>query len=590
VSSPGGIFIIYLLVSSLAILGFRLVFPPETAPLQSFSFHWRLIEGVLDIIGLFPALALSALVIPVGLRNAGAEKFTPFSPRFLEKLKGSIITAICAVGIYGLLFFLVLPLAENYRTTMRFESYLFRLAKARALDHMAEGEWPEAAQFIAICERIWPDSPETAYIRTETAINMEELRISQAEAWAQERYDLKEEQGPVYRGIPGQREAVNATEALVMADNAMGEERYYDAHWLATLAERLARRGSPEAAAAVRLASQAWNAISSLEPNSREMLSYRLYRLKREGYEAMIAEDWIRAYYVFKDLYGQIPDDPDVVHFLELCEQGITQVAFFTDEMELTLGEILTGAVFSLPVRSAETGRNGRMVLRVDSLSTFLDYSYGMGIEILAFSDGGQLLYHVEAPYAKFIPMNLGTEPRLILMMRALDREDSRIRWEPVWSGPERSPIGDSQIMLDLVYEDFLLLTKAEGGPEKLLIGDLFAAGKKLGAYGYVPQVFQAEIIYRIADAAFFLPMTILSIIVGWRYRAKRRPRYMSFLMLAILPLVFNGLVHLYRSFLNTLGIWLVISFGFSQALFIFGAGILLLFILTLVALAAQQG
>jgi hypothetical protein len=587
--SSGGIFIIYLVVSSLLILAFRLMFPSETAPLQGFSFHWRLIEGVVDIVGLFPALAMSALVVPVGLKNTGKEGFAAFSPLFLKQLKGSIITAISAVALYGVLFFLVLPLAEDYRSNMRFEGLLFRLAKERAAEYADRAEWIEAAQFIAICERIWPESPEIAHIRIETAINLEELRISRAASWAQERYNLKEQYtSPYAMGIPGQQ-AVDAADALNLADTALREERYYDAHWLATLAGRLARAGSFEAINAVRLASQAWNAISSMAPSARELRSYNLYRLKREGYEAMIAEDWIRAYYIFKDLSGRIPEDSDVDTFLILCEDGISRVAFFIDEMELTLGEILTGAVFSIPVKSPLERRDGRLVLRINSLSTFADYSYGVGIEILAFGGDGRLLYHVEAPYAKLVPMTLGDEPRLILMMRVLDRDDPNTRWEPVWSGPERSPIGDAQIMLDMVYEDFLLLARTERGMDKLLIGDLFNAEKKLGAYGYVPQIFQAEIVYRICEPALLLPMVILALLIGWRFRAKKRPRYMSYLMLAVLPLVFNGLVRLYRSFLNTLGIWTVISVGFSGALVLFSAGIFLMFILMLISLAAQQ-
>jgi hypothetical protein len=586
--SSGGIFIIYVVILSLLILAFRLMFPSEAAPLQGFSFHWRLIEGVVDIVGLFPALAMSALVVPVGLRNTGEGEFAAFSPLFLKRLKGSIITAMIAVVLYGILFFLVLPLAEDYRANMRFEGLLFRLAKERAAEYADRAEWIEAAQFIAICEGIWPESPEIAHIRIETAINLEELRISRAASWAQERYNLKEQTSPYAMGIPG-RQAVDAADALNLADTALREERYYDAHWLATLAGRLARAGSFEAINAARLASQAWNAISSMAPSARELRSYNLYRLKREGYEAMIAEDWIRAYYIFKDLSGQIPEDSDVGTFLTLCEDGISRTAFFTDEMELTLGEILTGAVFSIPIKSPRERRDGRLVLRINSLSTFADYSYGVGIEILAFGGDGRLLYHVEAPYAKLVPMTLGDEPRLILMMRVLDRNDPAARWEPVWSGPERSSIGDAQIMLDMVYEDFLLLAKTKRGMDKLLIGDLFNAEKKLGAYGYVPQIFQAEIVYRICEPALFLPMVIMALLIGWRFRAKKRPRYMSYLMLAVLPLVFNGWVYLYRSCLNTLGIWTVISFGFSGALVLFSAGIFLLFIIMLIGLAAQQ-
>jgi hypothetical protein len=53
---------------------------------------------------------------------------------------------------------------------------------------------------------------------------------------------------------------------------------------------------------------------------------------------------------------------------------------------------------------------------------------------------------------------------------------------------------------------------------------------------------------------------------------------------------VFNGLICLYRNVLNTLGIWAVISLGFSTALVICLAGLAVLFIISLIVLAAQRG
>lgn len=586
--SPAGIFVLYLLSSSLVIFGFRFILPSERAPLPNFSFHWRLIEGVLEIAGFFPALAMSALIIPFGFKNIPQEEFTPFSPRFLEQLKASIFLAITAAGIYGLLSLLVLPLAENYRINIRFEGHLFQIAKNQAAEHGARQEWREAARLIAICERIWPDSPEIEHIRTETAINMETLRVYDSEARAEELYRINHQETPVYRGIPGQREGVNAAEALAMAQKALEEERYYDAHWLATLASRLARPNSFELNTAMELASRTWNVISSLEPDAQEAYAYNQYRSKREGYEAMIAGDWIRAYFIFKNLPSQTSGDPDVAKFLEMCEEGINGIAFFLEDMDLTLGEILTGAVFSLPIKSSGA-RKGRFIARINSLSVFGDYSYGIDLELLALGDRGQLLYHVKAPYVKLLPVTQNSQPGVILIMRALDRDNSQIRWEPLWSGPERPPLGEAQIMLDLAYEDFLLLARTKRGIDRLLITDLLEVEKKLGDYGYIPQVFQAEIIYRIFEPASFLSMAIFSIIIGWRYRAKKRPRYVGLPMLAVLPLVLNGALHFYRNILNTLAIWAVISFGLFQSLILFGAGVFVMFILMLITLAAQH-
>ncbi|MDR2029226.1 MAG: hypothetical protein LBP93_06790 [Treponema sp.] len=598
--SPAGISIIYMLASLLVIAGFRLVFPGQPAPLRNIFLPWALIQGLLDFIGLFPALAMSSLVIPFGIKNSSEEKFAGFSPRFLELLKGPIITAIGAVAVYGLLFLLVFPLAQNYQSNMRFDGQLFRLARERAEEHAAAEEWQDAEEFVSICERIWPNSPELAALKVKVSIAMDEFRIARSDALAEDIYHIsQEEQGPAYSGIPGQRNPVSATEALEMADTALREERYYDAHWLGTLAGRLARPGSAETAEAARIASLAWNAVAALEPNSRELQTYSLYHLKRDGYEAMISEDWIRAYYIFRELSSLSPGDPDVANFLVLSERGTSELAFFTDEMEFPMGDVITGAIFSIPRMSlagasaaipAGASSSGRVVLRIASLSTAADASYGIGFELISFDSGGRLFSRAEAPYVKILPITLGGHSRVVVLMRALDRLDRERRWEPVWTGPEVPGRENAQIVLDTSYENFLLLSKARRKVESFFIGDLLSMGQSFGDYGYIPQVFQAEIMSRIAEPVVLLPLMILALIIGWRFRARQRPRYLWFPMLAVLPLVFSGIIRYSRTLFNNLGIWLILSLGFSTALLVFFAGILLFFILSLILLAAQHG
>ncbi|MDR3343699.1 MAG: hypothetical protein LBT14_13165 [Treponema sp.] len=592
VLSPWNIFVIYMVASGFLILGFRFLFPAEPAPLPTYARSWRLNQGFLDFLAFFPALALTSLVIPFGLQRQGEEQFSRFSPHLLDRLKGSVITAIVAVVVYGMLFFWVSPLVRDFEADVRFGGNLFKTSKAKALDYAAKDAWPEASQFIALCERIWPESPEIEALRVEAAIRMDEWRINQSDARAEARAEaahLNSEYIPVYSGIPGERKPVHVTEALEMADTAMQEGRYYDAYWLANLGSRLARRGSPETGQALHMASLAWNAITALEPDSSEVPSYAWYHEKRDGYEALVSEDWIRAYYIFKDLMAKIPEDPDVARFLAISEQGAANIAFFIDEMELTVGEILTGAIFSLPLKFPAGNQSGRVVLRLDSLSPLADFSYGMSMELIAFDGSGNLLYRVEAPYVKILPITIDATPKLLLMMRALDRNDKARRWEPVWTDPDRSVSGNTQLILDLGYEDFLLLSKLRRGLDALSVGELFTAERQFGSYGYISQVFQAEIIYRVAEPVIFLPIAIFIIVIGWRYRAKKPPRYLGVPMLVGLPLVFNGVMFFYRSILNTLGIWVVISLGFSAAIVLFALGTLFLFCLSLIVLAAQS-
>jgi hypothetical protein len=379
---------------------------------------------------------------------------------------------------------------------------------------------------------------------------------------------------------------------LGLAETAFAEERYYDAHWLATLADRLARRGSVESAAAARMASRAWNSIASLEPSAREVHAYSLYHLKRDGYEAMVSQDWIRGYYIFQDLKELTPQDPDVINYLSICENGAARIAFFTDEMDMGIGELLTGAVFSIPLTGLPAGEvsGRRVVVRIESLSTFDDFSYAVGLEIAAFNENGRPLYRAEAPYAKIIPMMVRDRSRVVFLLRALDRNDSSIWYEPVWSGTPPADLGDAQIALDITYENFLLLSKARRRVDSLFMSDLFAMGNNFEAYGYIPQVFQHEILRRIIEPLMLLPLGVAAIIIGWRFRAKKRPKFLGVPMLVILPLVFNWIVHVIRSLTNTLGLWLLLSLGFTIAVAAFVIGILFLFIIALIVLAAQYG
>jgi hypothetical protein len=400
--------------------------------------------------------------------------------------------------------------------------------------------------------------------------------------------------------MPGQSRPVNSAEALALAEESFSKERYFEAYWLAGLAGRLAREGSPEETTALHFASRAWNTVESLAPNGREKEAYDHYRLKYSGFKALEAKDWIRAYYIFLELASLTPDDPDAVNFLQLSEKGTLETAFFTDEMDMAMGDILTGAVFSLPATEgifSGPGKysSGRGVLRFTSLSTFADYAFGLGLEYMAFDDNGKPLFRVEAPYAKIVPMHVENENRITVLMRALDRHHKENRWDPEWkkeggAETESSFAETAMLALELNYDQFLLLADVRQGLDKLPLGELFSASRSLAAFGYIPQVFEAEILNRLGYALFFLPMAILSIVIGWRYRAKKRPRYLFIPMLPVLPLVFTGITLLYRNLLNTLGIWLILSIGFTLALLIFIAGITVIFILSLILLAAQRG
>ena len=575
------IFFFYILASSLLIMIFRFIFPGSEIPLLLFSRHWRLIQGALELFDLFPALAFSALVIPFGMVSF-EENYSSFSQVFFKRLAVSIIVAICAAVVYGAIFFLVLPMVKNYEENLRYKGELYQLAKKHVQDHSMAGEWQRASQFLGICDQIWPESPELAELRIRIDVNLNEELSEENEERSLARAALARDwRSADITPLSGGQIPVDAAQAIAMSEAAFAERRYFDAHWLAVLGGRVAQRGSPEAANSARLASDAWNMIDSQAPTIREERLYSLYNLKLSGYEAMNSGDWIQAYYTFLELLAQTPDDPDVKRFLAASERGTMEYAFFIDEMELSLGEILTGAVFSLP------SRNGRAVLRFLNLSTSRDVAYGMGFEFMEFDALSRPLVSMRAEYAKLLPVILNEKPQIVVLTHALSRHDKNTSLEGEWLIGNKTPAG---VILDISFDDFLLISDVRRGLPNLQIDELFFASKKLGSAGYISQIFEAEILNRIGSVVFFLPMAIIVIVLGWRFRARTKPRYFFVLLLPVFPMVFHGFVFMYRAFLNNLGIWLVISLGFSTGLVVLIAILALSLFLSMVILAAQHG
>ena len=578
--SPHFVFILYMLAASLLIMVFRYILPGSEPPLLIFSHDWRLTRGILTLLDLFPALAFSALVIPFGIVSI-EEYRTTFAEIFSKRLMVSIIVAICAAVIYCVIFFLVFPTVKGNEENMRFEGELYQLAKKNAQEQSRIGEWQEASKFVDICERIWPESPELDALRSLISLNLDERHSEETDEKSHARAALSREWRDAELSLlSGEKQPVDVTQAITLGQTAFNEKRYFDAHWLATLGMRLARAGGPEAANASRLASDAWNKIESQSPNRREEQRYRIYELKLSGYNAMQSSEWVRAYFIFLELTKLTPDDPDAINFLATSEYRAREIAFFIDEMEVSLGEILTGAVFSIP------NQNGRAALRFSSLTEFDDFAYGMDLEYMQFDDHSHLLANVKARYAKLLPVNLNGKPQILVLTHALDRHNKNLSWDSEWMTGIKKPGG---IILDISFEEFLLLSQVRRGLPNLQIFQLLDASNKLGSAGYVPQIFEAEILNRLGSAVFFLPMAIIVIVIGWRFRTKTKPRYLFALLLPVLPVVFHGFVFFYRSVLNTLAIWLVLSMGFSAALIVFIVALALSLFISLIVLAAQH-
>jgi hypothetical protein len=591
--------LIYLFLAIALIMLFRLIVPGGDPPVKPFLITWRLLRGALTVADWFPALILSAFVVPFAYR-VKEEEDKVFIPGNITSLTACIIRAVVASCVYGLLLFFAAPLVSDALDNMQAQTVLYDKSRTAvrsmlfksgvlAPGALTDAELSRARQFLAVCEYIWPEKNDVVTEWEEIYAEIEQRKLKPSGDGG-----TSETENPSLRSFTGQRQPVNATEALRFASTAMEENRYYDAHWLSGLAGRLAPQGSVEQNAAGRLAAQAWAALERFEPSPDDIRAHDHYRLKREGYEAMTAQDWIRAYYIFLELQLLTPNDPDLEHFIAKCEEGIRSIAFFTDEVAMTSPLLKTDAVFSVP--RIESG--GRLVFRAGSISVFGDAAYILNIEILSFDALRRPVYSVAAPYARIVPITIGGRAKSVIYMRALDRHDKSLRWEPVWESErdEDAPrgsgerIGDAELVIDIAYEDILIASGTEINDTNYRFASLHAAGERLPDYGFIPEIFSVLEIRSISEPLMLLPLSIFTIISGWRYRVRtRRARYVLFPMLVVLPVVFNTLIHLSRHLSNSFAIWAVLSFGLPIAIALNIGIAAALFVVAIAALAYQK-
>jgi hypothetical protein len=584
--SPGFICTAYPLAALVAILVFRLFFPnaflsggasgANSQILGIFRIGNSLTRGILDFITFFPAILMSAQFIPFRRIPRGKSvRYQRFSPEFFKLLFPQLVTVLVSAIVYSLLFLIVRPLCADYQVDIRTRSRLFADTKEKALLFANREDWVESSRFLSAADRIWPSSSELAGLRETVEMGLTRIRYN--------RNAVRPETPAA--NAPGQTEPVTVSSAIALAETAIAEERYYDAHRLATIAERLAPPGSIEATRAVRLTGAAWNAIESLEPTIAEQGRHAIYRQKREGYEAMNSGDWVRAYYIFRDLTVNAGNDPDVRNFFQMCVEGVGQTAFFVDEMNVELGEELAGPVFSLPLFEAE----GRAVMRLSSLSGTSDYSYGKDLEIAAFDENRAPLYSAEAPYVKFLPFYIDEKPYTVVYLQAFSRDNENTRFAPSWSGVQEDGIPKNQIVLEISYEDFLLASVAGRELDGFFLSDIWTLSKRLSTYGYMPQVYEAEIVCAVMEPLLFLPLMMFALVAGWQLRGKKRRSLAILPMFFLMPFLLNILVQTLRSVVNSCGIFMVMSFGFSAALVAGFAAAFLLFALGAIVLAAQR-
>ncbi len=349
-------------------------------------------------------------------------------------------------------------------------------------------------------------------------------------------------------------------ELLQKGQSFFESEDFYSAYYYAQLAKETAGRRGEEWTEANRLAARANERIEALGTTRSEREGTRLFMEKKRGLEALATDNpelHVEAYYTFKKLSREYPDDPEVRRYLKESEMKVADVSFFVEsaeeirpipgERDIVFVNFPNGAAYQELVYF-------RKVVWKDT-QIFVE-----GIEIFAVDDNGAPVFHLRAPFAQIIGQTL--------VMRGIDQELRGEGMKAEYLFGEK-PDGPANIV-DLVPSDEDLPSLSiEGAPiAESGFFELWQMVDTFPRFGYDSAPVESAGIQRLMGPFVFFSLSLLSVALGWRLRTRRRaPPIWTLMLLPLFPFIIHGLVELYRYLIRLLSSMFVLSLGYTTAL-----------------------
>jgi len=397
-----------------------------------------------------------------------------------------------------------------------------------------------------------------------------------------------------------ENEELLRTDGLTVADmvkkaqNFLYKEDWFSAYYYASLAYKI----DPEQTGANDLARQAMQKITTYQYTIEDNAKRELFTKKQAGYNALLKENYLTAYYTFQELKKITPTDPDINIYLAVAQDKLKETSFFYEDCVFPLSLPGTGEILFL--NSADTDDPDNKSKEFVTIKKMVHYNfeyYFQDIEVMELNSRGEVTLHFKAKYGKYyyadLPVKIkgtksGSAHHILLDCISKDKQD--LVFKPQYlvaaQGQTLTP-GIYRIAPDPAWMRWLTLH-----PDKYRItgiNELFEIKRYLPRFGYPEKEVNIEIMTRLTSPFLFLIFAVFSIAIGWLYRSRYtgRPPIGTILLIPLLPVIV-GILYKLLFFLNRLFIIFSINiFGFIPALI---TGCVVLFALLLAAIFLIAG
>ncbi|EMB20512.1 hypothetical protein HMPREF9723_01972 [Treponema denticola OTK] len=526
---------VHFLLGLIASFAYVFFMPIKETVLPVSLFSWKIRESILLFIFYFPFIYTSALIFayPIIFGKFGPAKMQRRSSAMIRFIQHFFIFSLAVLSFYVVLAEAVKPILMEYQSRSVYQALTHKEYTKLAKEAYDRNDYSQAEDHIDRALSIWPQSEDAMKLNEMIKIAGEKLSLDKTDSVL--RKNISEEDNI----------SMTAEAALKRAEMAALAFDFYTAHYYAKLAMQTFQDGNPLKIDAENLAVRAWAEVEKGLASYKDAPSIALYKSKKAAYETLQRGDYIKAYYSFLQIDSSMrasnPDkkDPEVERFLNLSRVGLEKNVFFTDELKNIPNFIMRGDIsFTVGKHSHECA-----VIKIHGIShgssTLRNEIYLMNVLYTRLGISNAEKWSIIIPYAKLIEVvDDEGKNRLMLQICSVDRYSEEKNVYPKVLSGELPRENAHNILLPMTMTDFILIEKSISGPSAMKISDLYYFSLIAEKYGLKKEAYLSEVLYRLTEPLLLLIVSLLVLILAWRFRVSpgRRLNKRLFLFSPLCP------------------------------------------------------
>lgn len=606
------VYCVFIVVVCLGCIVYGLVSPNPTEVLPCDVISYKMVRGQTAFLNLLPGVVISGLMIGFsqyfGLHPAGDQK------RFSRKMLTNLKHVLFVCGIVCVLCFCLEELAHPYfiRKSNDFNSRreIFLMYLENAQINLEENDFGVADFYVSSAKKIYSDSEEVQKLERLVELEAAAYRAEQEQQFAQQQAEelaKKEEEEMLSQNLSlVTASAADPLQLIFASQTSFNNKDYLSAHYYARCALEMSAEGSANNIAAQKLASLAWNKVNAENMSeSVDAEQTAFFRQKKKGYDALIQNDIIQAYYIFYSLNTRYPTDSEVSQYFEIAKTRLKEMVFFINETD----EIRNFEVSSKVGFSLNNSNGTKSEITIAGISIVEDsgqmVQYLRDFIMRTYDGEGRMIESVYVPYAKMFAHPVTDEKGKVvdykpfLMLHSVDKSNSEKQILPIiWRAADYSAVSTdkldgigSVISLDMPYSDFNLIRQASSGPDVMPLFTLFSFAQKADEYGFSGEVYSALLVYRLCYPLVMLALLIIAALLSWYYRILPNSvfKFSWIGMYPLLTLLSWGITRMAQYFTKLIFLVMYSVMGGEWLLVVaLGFAVLIVFINSLIFLSAR--